>query len=207
MRRRCLLALAILTPASAWADEAGQAATGPAAPIALFNDGLLKVMQAGKTAPFQARMQMLLPVVQKVFDLELILRNSVGPGWASFPPAAQGQLLDAFTQFSVASWVANFNSFTGDSFVIAPDLREVGADRVVTDRLVPGSGDPVRLDYVMRRIGADWKVVDILLDGSISRVAVQRSDFRSILSQGGADRLISVLHDKTATLSADAKAL
>ncbi len=31
-----------------------------------------------------------------------------------------------------------------------------------------------------------WRIVDVLLDGSISRVAVQRSDFRSLLGNGGA---------------------
>ena len=34
----------------------------------------------------------------------------------------------------------------------------------------------------MRQVNADaWKAVDVLLDGTISRVAVQRSDFRSLL--------------------------
>jgi phospholipid transport system substrate-binding protein len=204
MKRRILLALGLAlvlsAPAAAWADDAG-----PAAPIAAFDQALLKVMQSGKTTPFDARTQMLLPVIQRVFDLELILRNSVGLPWASFTAAAQAQLLDVFTRFTVASWVANFDNFDGQTFTISPDLRALGADRVVQSRMVPPSGDPIRLDYVMRRIGADWKVVDILLDGSISRVAVQRSDFRAVLSGGAPDKLIALLRDKTAALSAGGK--
>ena len=45
------------------------------------------------------------------------------------------------------------------------------------------NGDPIRLDYVMRDENGKWRAVDVLLDGSISRVAVQRSDFRKILAE------------------------
>jgi len=41
----------------------------------------------------------------------------------------------------------------------------------------------------------------VLLDGSISRVAVQRSDFRSLLGSGHAGALIRSLQDKVAQLS------
>ena len=41
-----------------------------------------------------------------------------------------------------------------------------------------------------------WKAVDVLLDGTISRVAVQRSDFRSLLGTGDAGALIASLERK-----------
>ena len=40
----------------------------------------------------------------------------------------------------------------------------------------------------MRDDNGVWRAVDVLLDGSISRVAVQRSDFRKILANGDAER-------------------
>ena len=45
--------------------------------------------------------------------------------------------------------------------------------------------------------------MDVLMDGSISRVAVQRSDFRSLLSSGGAPALVAGLQHKVANLSGD----
>lgn len=177
-------------------------AAAPTAPIAALNDGLLAIMRAGRATPFAQRAQMFDPIVERSFDLPLILQNSVGPRWASFSDAARAQLLDVFTQFTVASWVANFDSFDGESFKILPDLRRVGSDEVVQTRLTPRDGDVTRLDYVMRRTPDGWKVVDILLDGSISRVAVQRSDFRSLLGSNDASQLIASLRDKVANLSA-----
>jgi len=43
----------------------------------------------------------------------------------------------------------------------------------------------------MKRMPGEWKAVDVLADGSISRVAVQRSDFRSLLASGDAPALLA----------------
>jgi phospholipid transport system substrate-binding protein len=56
----------------------------------------------------------------------------------------------------------------------------------------------------MRQDGGEWKVVDVLADGSISRVAVQRSDFRRLVDRGGAPALIQSLNSKTSDLSGGA---
>ena len=82
-----------------------------------------------------------------------------------------------------------------------PDVRIVGADHVVRTEIIPRSGDKHTLDYVMRDTGGLWKVVDVLADGSVSRVAVQRSDFRRLLTKGGAPALAESLRTKSAALS------
>ncbi|MGH7191895.1 MAG: hypothetical protein ACREF0_22195 [Acetobacteraceae bacterium] len=46
--------------------------------------------------------------------------------------------------------------------------------------------------------------MDVLLDGTISQVAVQRSDFQSFLTSGGAPALVAALHKKVASLSGGA---
>jgi phospholipid transport system substrate-binding protein len=53
----------------------------------------------------------------------------------------------------------------------------------------------------MRQANGPWQVVDVLLDGTISRVAVQRSDFRHLLTQGGSAALVVSLQSKAAQLS------
>ena len=202
MRRRALLALALLAAPAVLAGRARALAqgSGPAAPIQRLDDALLQIMRMGRSASFAQRSAVLTPVVQQVFDLPQILQVSVGLRWPSFPPAEQAKLLDVFTRYTVASYVANFDSYDGQHFEILPQTRAVGADRVVATQLVPRSGDPTRLDYQMRHGAAGWRVVDVLLDGSISRVAVQRSDFRSLIGSGGPERLIASLQRKVANL-------
>ena len=68
-------------------------------------------------------------------------------------------------------------------------------------QIVRRNDSPVEIDYVMRQTAAGWKAVDVLSDGSISQVAVQRSDFRGLLASGGAPALQAGLQRKVATLS------
>ncbi len=175
-----------------------------AAPITALNRGLLNAMHAGKATPFPQRYSALAPLVEGAFDIPGILQASVGPRWSALPPAQQSQLLDVFRRFTVASYVANFDNFSGEKLEVLPISRSVGADQVVATQIVPSSGEPTRIDYVMRRTPAGWRAVDVLLNGSISRVAVQRSDFRSLLGSGDAGALIQSLQRKTADLSGGA---
>jgi phospholipid transport system substrate-binding protein len=145
---------------------------------------------------------MLAPVLRAALDLPTILRVSVGPGWADLPQPQQVSLLAAFESFTIVSYAANFDTYSGERFDVLPDLRSAGSDQIVQTLLVPTSGASIPLDYVMRQEGGLWKAVDVLLDGAISRVAVQRSDFRSLLRPGDASALTESLQRKVKDLSA-----
>jgi phospholipid transport system substrate-binding protein len=172
------------------------------APIQRLNDGLLEIMRAGPRTPFQQRFNMLAPVVDQTFDLPAILQESVGLIWLSTPQEQKEMLMQAFRRYTVASYVNSFDSYDGQRFEIAPDTRAVGnGEQVVDTKIIPRSGNGHQLDYVMRQVGDSWKVVDVLADGSISRVAVQRSDFHHLLSSGGPEALAESLRTKTVDLS------
>jgi phospholipid transport system substrate-binding protein len=182
-------------PAYAQSDSA-------VAPIQQLVNGLTSAMKAGSSkAPFEQRYASLAPVITATFDLPMILRESVGPTWDSLPPDQQAMLQDAFQRYTVSSYVNSFDSFNGQQFVVNPDPRMVGSEKVVRTEIIPRSGDKHVLDYVMHDAGGAWKVADVLADGSVSRVAVQRSDFRRLLAKGGAPALAESLRTKSAALS------
>jgi phospholipid transport system substrate-binding protein len=208
LRRRSLLAMMVV--ASATLGRRPRAETAPANPTATvthFNEALLIAMKTGQQTAFNVRFQALAPAVDQAFDLRAVLAVSVGSSWANLSPDQQSRLLDAFRQYTVASYVANFDSYAGQSFTVSPDMRSLDAGRmVVQSSIVPVSGDRVEMDYVMKETPSGWKVVDVLAAGSISRVAVQRSDFRHVLATGGGDALLASLQHKTADLSGGALA-
>jgi phospholipid transport system substrate-binding protein len=200
LRRRGLL----LAGSAVWIGVATSARTDPApiAPIQQLTDGLLRVMKAGSGTPFKQRFDMLAPVIDQVFDLDAVLRTSVGSGWASLAPNQQDMLRPVFRRYTIASYVNNFNSFNGQRFTVDAQTRPAGNnEQVVSSRITSPSGDSHELDYVMRNAGGGWRVVDVLADGAISRVAVQRSDFRRLLSRGGAPALMASLTAKSQDLS------
>lgn len=207
-RRFALLgALAALAPPAFAPPAFAQAPAGDAsAPIARLDAALLAAMRMGRSTPFAQRYQAVAPAVQGAFDLPGILAASVGPGWSSFTPQQKQSLLAVFTRYTVASWAANFDSYNGERIELLPQQRrQVGQDVVVATQIVAaGGGEPTRLDYVMRRTPQGWKAIDVLADGSISRVAVQRSDFRSLIAGGNPDPLIASLTQKLNSLSGGA---
>ncbi|APH55737.1 Toluene transport system Ttg2D protein [Granulibacter bethesdensis] len=183
-----------LVPIAAQAQTAG-----PSAQIERLNQALLGIMKQGSAVPFPQRYQTLAPVVQQVLDLPLLLKNSVGLKWNSLTPEQQSRLLDVFTRFTVARYVSEFSSFDGQSFRVSPNPVASGSDQVVQSQIV-SDGTANRIDYLMRNDGGQWKVVDVLLDGSISQVAVTRSDFRTLLA-AGPDNLLDKLRQKISDLS------
>jgi phospholipid transport system substrate-binding protein len=198
--RRTILGLALCWTA-ALLEPAPAVASEMTAPVEQLHAGLIEIMKAGKTVSFRQRYDKIAPVIGRTFDLGVIVRQVVGPRWAALPPDQQAALEDAFRRYTVASYVSNFEDYSGERFEVLPGVTAVGNDRVVTTRIVTASGQAHVLAYVMRQTGAGWRAVDVLAEGSVSRVAAQRSEIRSVLSDGGGTGLLVSLHRKTAELS------
>ena len=76
---------------------------------------------------------------------------------------------------------------------------------MVQTRIVKSNGETVRLDYLMHRDNGAWQISDVYLDGSISQLAVHRSEFHSILRREGIDGLVMVLNRKVDLLNSVAR--
>jgi phospholipid transport system substrate-binding protein len=183
---RALLRLALASIALALGLGRAAVASEVTTPVEQLHAGLMAIMKAGKTAPFQ---------------LEEILRQVIGPRLAALPPDQRAAVGDAFRRYTIASYVANFDTYSGQRFEVAPVVRAAGSDRVVETQIAAASGQGYVLDYVMRQESGGWKVVDVLADGAISRVAAQRSEMRSMLADSGGAGLLVGLRQKTADLS------
>ena len=183
-----------------------QAATPEAVPVEALDTALIATMKAGSAnADFMTRYNDLDPIVKSSLNLPVILQNSVGFLWTTIPAAQQDQLAALFEQFTVASYVNGFSGYGGQQIVILPEERDVGTKKVVETQIVsPGGAAPTRLDYVMTNGDGGWQVTDVLLNGTISKVAVQSSDFSALVVSGNASQLIAALKAKIATLSGGA---
>ncbi len=200
--RRCWLQAAFAAAGSALLSPLANADPAAVAPIRELCDSLIGIMRAGRSSSFDQRFSMLAPVVDRAFDLPGILQVSVGPNWSSMTPEQQSALLNAFRRYTIANYVNSFDNYDGQRFEVQPDTRSLpNGEQVAQTRIISASGESHELDYVMRKDGPGWKAVDVLADGSISRVAVQRSDFRRLVARGGAQALIESLNRKTSDLS------
>ncbi len=174
------------------------AADDPAAvSVQNFYDALTASMKtSGGT---KARFDKLKPAVEQDFDLQGMTALSVGPSWASISAADQKTLVDAFERMTVANYARNFNSYSGEKFVVDPDVTQRGTDKYVKSTLQPSSGAPTAFNYRLHQVGTGWKIVDVYLAGNISQLAQKRADFASTLSTSGPQGLakkIDALADK-----------
>ncbi len=194
--RSVIAAAALLSLSSgAFAQGAEQSA-----PIKTLDAALVTALKSG-SQPFAVRYAGLAPAVDQAFNLPQILKTVVGLRWSGIPADQQGKLLATFRAYTIASYADNFKDGSDTRIDILPETRLIGQDHVVETQIVPKTGDSTRLDYVMRQGPAGWQAVDVLEQASISQVAVQRSDFRSLLSGGSADKLIASLQAKVDTMS------
>lgn len=189
-------ALAILTvqqPARAAADAKGT--------IDAFDAALMDVMKNAEKLGYKGRYDKFEPVIEKIYDIPLMTRISVGPQWATLTPDQQAKVTVAFKQLSVATYASRFDGYGGEQFQITGEAPANGGDNVVDTKLVRPNDDPVELNYRLRKSGDDWKIIDVYLSGTISQLANYRSEFAATLRSGGADALVTLINQKVAALA------
>lgn len=171
--------------------------------IHAFYDVLLDTMKQASKTPVTARYAKLEPAVRATFDLAAMTRIAVGPAWTTIEPADQQALLEQFGRFTIATYANRFDGWSGERFDVDPAVETRGANRIVHSALVRPKGDPVALSYLMRPApDGGWKATDVYLSGTISELATRRSEFGTLLKNGGAKALIDSLRERSDKLLA-----
>jgi phospholipid transport system substrate-binding protein len=188
---------------SVLAPVPSQATTPEDAPIAALDNAIIATMKASAAdASYQSRYHALKPILDSTYNFPVVLENSVGFLWPTLPSAQQDELRSVFGQYTAANYIENFKSYAGQKIEILPGERSVGDMTIVETQLVPADGSaPTRIDYVMKQGASGWQITDVLLNGTISKVAVQSSDFSSLVTNGDASNLIAALQNKVRVLS------
>jgi phospholipid transport system substrate-binding protein len=107
-------------------------------------------------------------------------------------PAQQQRLTDAFGNYVAATYADRFDTYSGEQLEVTGE-RPYGSDVIVQTKIVKSNGETTTLNYLMRQNQGAWQISDVYLDGTISQVAVQRSEFSSILRREGVDGMVMAL--------------
>jgi phospholipid transport system substrate-binding protein len=158
-----------------------------------LHTSLVDSMRAGSSVAITDRYRKLEPVIEQVFDLPLMTRLAIGPGWTNFTGEQQQAAVAAFTRLTIASYVHNFNKFAGERFELDDNVTNRGADKIVQTKIISPHDDPTSLVYRMRESGGLWKIIDVSSDG-VSELTLRRSDFTAAIAAGGAPVLIDHLN-------------
>ena len=182
---------------SVGADPGG----APAASVQRFYDDLLAVMRDAKRLGFDGRYNRLAPAVERAFDLPLMTRIAIGPGWVQIPPAQQQRLAEAFSRYTVSVYANRFDDYGGERFEVDPQGAANANGVLVNSRLVKSNGEKVALNYLLHQDSAGaWKIIDVYLSGTISELATRRSEFAAVLQRAGAEGLVREIEQRAAAL-------
>jgi phospholipid transport system substrate-binding protein len=185
-------------PAQAGADAPGGTATPsmlaaaqidtsvPSGVVTALQDALLHIMRNASQLGFQGRYDYLQPVVRETFDVTFMASKSVGRHWGQLGPEEQRQWLDKFTGYLCANYAGNFSGHAGENFELLGEQPADRDTRVVLTKLHVPKGEDVTLNYRLREESPGrWRIIDIYLKGTVSELALRRSDFSTTLKDKG----------------------
>lgn len=197
----CALSLiAAVTPRSAFA------ASSPEDAVRSFYETLQSTMKDGARLGVRGRYERLVPAIQQNFDLAYMTHLAIGAAWNKLTEEQRKQASDGFQRYITATYADNFASYSGEKFVVT-GRETTSYGTVVQSQIVKSSGEPVRMNYLMRQNNGDWRIADIYLTGTISQLATLRSQFSSVLARDGFAGLITLLNSKAQTLTASPAAM
>lgn len=200
MRRFATLLVILLATLQAAPARAGSAADV----IRNLNATFIQVMQQSTTLGYAGRYQTLAPALATAYDFAEMARVSTGRHWRDLTDAQRAQLIEAFTAYSTATYAARFDGYSGERFdVLGEESAPAGATRV-NNQIQQSSGDPIRIDYLLKEKDGQWRIVDVYLKSSISELALRRSEFTDLLAAKGFDGLIEKLETEAKSLEAGA---
>lgn len=201
--RRGLLALAIAAVPLMSVHAADGDAAKAQAVVNRLHDALLATMKSAATVKFQGRSDALAPILTEVFNLPVMARVAVGPGWKELTEDQQRRFTDAFTRMTIATYANRFDGYAGETFQTLPEAQPQQSGFMVQTRLNRTDGQPpVVLNYLTRQEkDGGYRIIDVYLSGSISELATRRSEYSAILKRDGVDKLIEGVESRVKALS------
>ncbi len=135
--------------------------------------------------------RLLLPKV----NLEVMSRSVIGRNyWNSASKSQRSQFKKEFTQFVTRTYSAALSSYKDERIIVHPVRGGfAGKSRVqVYSDIHRSQGPKIPLSYRVMKSGNRWLIYDFSVEG-VSMVQSYRSQFASVLAQGGMSRLLKQL--------------
>ena len=171
-------------------------ALAPEETIENFHAGLLDIMKTAKELGFAGRTEKLVPLMGQTFDLEFMASKTVGRHWRKLSEEDKQRWISIFTQFTTANYAGRFTGYTGEEFVTVGTEEAARGTRVVLTKILIPDEEDVELNYRMIERDGAWRVVDVFLNGTVSELALRRSEYSAALKRDGFEQLIASVETK-----------
>jgi len=170
--------------------------------ISRLNATLLDVLQNADKLGYQGRFDKIAPVVSDAFDVAFMAEKSIGRFWKDLSETDKATWVALFREFTAANYAGNFDKFSGQRFEMRGEEPGQNDTIVVQTILHDPSSEDVELSYRLRQTPSGPKIVDVYLKGTVSELALRRSDYTSVLERDGFQALVTLVRGKIGDLAA-----
>lgn len=135
-------------------------------------------------------------LMKEGFDIRQITQLVLGRYWRQATEEQQQELVQLLEDYLVQLYSVRFTQYANVSLQVN-GVRPESEGTLVHSTLVRPSGPPVNLDWRVEEDDGAFTITDLVVEG-VSMVITQRSEFASVIRQGGGQiqALIDVLRRK-----------
>lgn len=192
-----LAAVVALVPATSHADDA------PATPVVTaLNAALTEVLKSAQTLGYKGRFDRLAPAIDRAFDLPFMAEKAVGKYWKSFDDAQQTRWSALFREFTIANYAGNLDQDRGQRVEMQGEETAPNDTEIVHTVVITPGAENVELNYRLHHPADAWRIIDVYLKGTVSELALRRSDYTAVLEREGFDGLATSMRTKIDDLAA-----
>jgi phospholipid transport system substrate-binding protein len=170
--------------------------------IEQLNRSLLIVLKDAASLGYRGRFDRLTPIMTQAFDLDFMAQKALGRHWQRLSEADRTRWLAVFREFTIANYAANFDHFSNQRFDTFGEEPSAGDTTLVKTRVNDPIGESVDLTYRLHQVDGTWRIVDVYLKGTVSELALRRSDYTAVLEHDGFDALVTTVRGKIGDLAA-----
>lgn len=191
--QRILLATLLLAlPVRAFAADVATARK----PVDALYGVLLECLKNADALGLEGRREKIAPAVQAGYDLPFMAEKILGRHWSSLGPADQQRWIDSFGRMTVATYAERMSGYSGQVFEVLKTEPSQHDTAVVYTQVVTPKQPPIAINYRMRQDGDGWRIIDVYLNGTVSELALRRSEYAAVLQRDGFDKLVASIDDK-----------
>jgi len=170
-------------------------------PIGVLYSALIGCMKEAESLGVQGRADLLEPAVNEAYDMEYMAAKVLGRHWRKLTPEQQGHWRTTFSRLTVHTYATRFDGFGGERFEVLSSKPSKRSTVLVLTQIVPSREDPVEVNYRVAERDGRWRIIDVYLNGTVSELALRRSEYGTVIKRDGFDQLLSSLGEKLSDVS------
>ncbi len=190
-----LFALAWLSSVAALSEEAADLSAARA-PVVAFYLELTDTMKNAESLGLEGRRKKLAPAIEQAYDIPLMAAKVLGRHWRDLSDEDKGRWVETFRQITVSTYAERFDGWSGEELLVIDATVGARDTRIVHTKIGRPNADAVDIHYRMKERQGRWRIMDVYLNGTISELALRRSEYGSVIKADGLAVLIERLESK-----------